>query len=185
MIMNYINQNVVTLTHYLKLIEGGAKALRPPRCINCGKRSVWCHGTYVRKVHEKSLGIESLKPVNVPIFRYLCSFCKHTFSVLPKFISPRRWYVWAVQQAALLLIISGCSSTYTAKQLNLVINTCRRWIKNLKHKLLLHAFHLRSRFPELGRNDGSFIAFWSACLKQMSLAKAMYFIHRDGGAILQ
>lgn len=182
--MSHINPNFKELKPYLELImQQGSKTLRPPRCTSCGKGHVWCHGSYQRKVKEGMQGPGFSNPTYVTIFRYFCNACKHTFSVLPEFISPRKWYIWAVQQAALLLVISGHSKNDTARQLNLGTSTCQRWIKNLKDKFLLHAFHLCSRVPELGTSRDSFLTFWDACLKQMAFAKAMYFIHHANRTI--
>ena len=61
---------------------------------------------YYRK-GERSTGGATREPVPVP--RYLCPGCIRTCSRLPSFMSPRRWYCWAVQQVVLLLLLSGVS----------------------------------------------------------------------------
>jgi transposase-like protein len=183
--MIYINPKFEALKPYLELvIRQGAAALRPPRCTSCGKRHVWCHGSYQRKLKEETREVGSSNPIYVHIFRYFCNFCKHTFSVLPKCVSPRRWYLWATQQAMLLLIISGRSQNDAAKQLNVGVSTCQRWVKALKNNFPLDVFHLCSRFPEqLGRSRDSFLVFWGACLKHMPFAEAMYWIYDANQAI--
>ena len=45
-----------------------------------------------------------------------------------------------------------------------------------------YSFHLRNRFPELGRHS-SVRAFWLACFGEMPLAEAMAWLDRDGVVI--
>lgn len=155
--------------------------MRPVRCPTCGKSSLHCHGYYPRKAHRQSSGVASLNPI--PIFRFLCIFCKHSCSVLPECIPPRRWYLWIVQQAVLLLLCFGCSKRNIASRLPPSRSTIRRWECRLIEMFKIHTFHLCSRFLELGRYLISLFTFWDVCLKQMPLARAMYWIHHAGGVV--
>jgi hypothetical protein len=62
-------------------------------------------------------------------------------------------------------------------------STIKRWRLRFEEMFLVHALHLRSRFPELGRNNDCPFSFWKICLEQMSLSKAMYWVHHAGGKI--
>jgi hypothetical protein len=182
--MTNIAPNFDSLGQYLQFVKkNGPAALRPSKCphSDCGKANPWCHGSYERKADRENSGPESLNPV--PVFRYFCKLCKRTCSVLPWCISPRRWYLWAVQQAVLLLLISGYSQYYIACKLPPGRSTIKRWNLRLEQMFKLHTFYLCSRFPVLGRSLGNIFLFWGSCLNQMSLARAMYWIHHAGEII--
>lgn len=157
------------------------KALKPRRCSHCGKNILWSHGSYPRKADRENYGKDSLNPI--PIFRYYCPSCRHTCSVLPECIPPRRWYLWSVQQMALLLIILEHSYRYIAHKVPPARTTIRRWYNRFKERFPVHSLHLCSRFPELGASLTSFSLFWKTCLEQMSLDRAMVWLHLAGETI--
>ncbi len=163
------------------IVQHGSKKLCPSRCLNCGKAGLRCHGYYPRKADRENHGAHSLNPILIP--RFFCPSCRHTCSVLPQCISPRRWYLWAVQQITLLLITLEHSWRYIEKKVPPVRSTIKRWNNRFKNMLPLHKLHLLSRFPELGRNVGEFCIFWKACLEQMSLSQAMLWVHCAGEII--
>ncbi len=103
--------------------------------------------------------------------------------MLPECIPPRRWYIWIVQQAALLMICLGHSKRSIAAQLPPARSTLGRWAFRLEEMFMTHAFHLCSRSPDLGLSRISCFIFWVHCLKKMSLARAMYYIHHAGCAV--
>jgi hypothetical protein len=180
--MIIIAPNFNSLKQYVLFVnKNGSKPLRPSQCPHCGKAHPWYHGTYTRKADRVNKGKLSLNPVS--IFRIFCNFCKRTCSILPECMSPKRWYLWAIQQAALLLTIAGHSRRYIATKLQPTRNTLYRWQARFELMFKVHTFHLCSRTPELGRKLTSPEHFWAACLKQMSLARAMYWVHRAGGII--
>ena len=84
-----------------------------------------------------------------------------------------------MQQAVLLLLLTGAS----LNAVSLVSQPCRqtvgRWWKWLSVRGEDFAFHLRSRFPELGRAPDR-TAFWRACLERIPLSEAMTWIERGG-----
>jgi len=180
--MFYIVANINSLKEYFVLIhKKGHKALLPKKCIFCGKASPWCHGHYTRKADRENEAKGSLNPV--PIFRAFCQFCRRTFSILPECIAPRRWYQWLIQQVAWLMSIAGHSLRYIASQIAPARSTLLRWKNRFEAMFKAHAFHLCSRWPELGRHLASLARFWSACLKRMSLARVMYWLNYAGGVI--
>jgi hypothetical protein len=56
-------------------------------------------------------------------------------------------------------------------------HTLSRWVRRWVEQFAEHALHLRTRFPELGRQDG-LRSFWLACLAQMPLSEAMTILDR-------
>lgn len=177
-----IVSNINSVKQYLLFItKHGHKALRPTGCLHCGKADPWCHGSYARKADRVNRTTESLNPVN--IFRFFCKFCKRTCSVLPECIAPKRWYLWVIQQVALLLVINGYSRRFIATRLPPSRSTLRRWHNRFELMFKTHALHLCSRISELGRSAASITVFWATCLKQMSLARAMYWVNHAGGII--
>lgn len=171
-----------TLNAYVDyIIHHEPKKLRPARCPNCGKSGLRCHGRYHRKADRENHREDSLNPV--PILRFYCPCCRRTCSVLPECIPPRRWYLWPLQQVVLLLITLEHSWRYIERRVAPVRSTIKRWNYRFQEMFTLHAFHLRSRFPNLGRNAGTFNLFWKVCLEQMSLSQAMYLVHSAGEVV--
>jgi transposase-like protein len=160
------------------IVHHGSMKFRPYRCLNCGKTCLHCHGYYFRKADRENHGELSLNPVPIP--RFFCPSCRRTCSVLPQCVSPRRWYLWAVQQIALLLITLEYSWRYIATKVPPARSSIKRWDNRFKAMFSLHTLHLRSKFPELGINAGTFSKFWKACLEKMSLAEAMLWVHCAG-----
>jgi transposase-like protein len=177
-----IEPNINSIEQYILFVtKHGHKALRPAGCPYCGKADPWCHGSYARKADRVKRTTGSLNPVN--IFRFFCKCCKRTCSVLPECIAPKRWYLWVIQQVALLLAINGYSRRFISTKLLPSRSTLRRWHNRFELMFKMHALHLCSRSPELGRRVASIPIFWTACLKKMSLARAMYWINHAGGII--
>lgn len=90
----------------------------------------------------------------------------------PRPFPPQRHYLWALQQVILLQLLGGASLNAVAKQFRPSRKTIKRWYDRFKHRFRLDATTLCSRFAELGRTNG-FTEFWTRCLSQMNLAKAM------------
>ena len=145
--------------------------IHPSCCPRCGEADLIKHGFYYRKADRES---GDLNPV--PIQRFICGGCHVTCSALPECIPRRRWYLWDVQQQALLLYLMGLSLQAITKVLSPAAHTVARWVKRFQDQFLLHTSVLRELNPDLGRSP-SFGAFWQACLKECSLAEAMRFCH--------
>ena len=172
--MRNIVPNLTTLEQYLKAQKETPGIFRPERCPNCGKAGLWNHGSYNRKA-DRASGVYN--PVQIP--RFFCSHCRHTCSILPKFISPHRWYSWSIQQAVMVLIFTGNSVVAVAKKIVLSRHTVSRWIERLKERFRFHKDVLCQHFTDLGRSD-NFADFWSACFCKVSLSQAMLFCHIAG-----
>jgi len=93
--------------------------------------------------------------------------------------------VWREQQRVLKLAFSDNSFSAIAKKNNDKPShqTIRRWVKRLDLCFTDHTFHLCSHNAELGRHAAALASFWSACLGQMQLSDAMWFIASRGGSV--
>jgi len=168
---------IESLDQHLYHLEQHPEAYRPERCPHCGMGGVWRHGHYWRKADRDGEDGVYLDPVPIP--RFYCHHCQTTCSRLPGCIAPRRWYLWVVQQTALVLLLSGYSLHEVARMHRPGRRTLGRWWRGLKKRFQADSFRLCSRFAELGRHL-CFASFWSACLERMSLADAMGWLERDG-----
>jgi transposase-like protein len=166
-----------SLEQHLSHWQSSPDEYRPSRCPSCGKGGLWHHGCYGRKSDRENPPEHSLNPVPIPRFR--CPHCRETCSTLPECIPPRRWYLWQVQQAALILMLAATSLQATSRQLLPSRKTLRRWRQRLKDCFVDHAFCLRGRHPELGRVSG-FEPFWQACLEHIPLSRAMIQVQQGG-----
>lgn len=161
--------------HLAAVVQADPDVYRPQACPRCGVAGLWRHGHYVRK-GERSTGGATREPV--PVARYLCPGCIRTCSRLPLFMSPRRWYCWAMQQVVLLLLLSGVSLNDCCGCTGRALRTVVRWRDWLKQRGENFAFFLRSRFPELGRIPDR-DAFWRHVIDSMSLAQAMAWLDHE------
>ncbi len=175
--MKRIVASILTLQQHLDSLSNQPILYRPIACPNCSFGKLWCHGCYERKADKQSLNSESLNPIPIP--RYLCRGCGQTCSRLPECIAPRRWYDWAIQQAIILMFLSGCSLHGCSRQCGLDRRTLRRWWTELQVRHHEFQLFLRARFPELGRSI-DFADFWRQCLQAMPLSRAMYWLDREG-----
>jgi len=168
--MVHIIADIMSLIQYINL-QPNFRAV--DRCI-CGRVGLWLHGDYPRKADRESGG---LNPILIQ--RFYCPSCRKTCSALPECIPRRRWYLWKIQQAVVLLILSGRSIRAISKESSLSRHTIARWRDWLSDKLLVHKNVLCHLFSELGRTNG-LSSFWLACLEKMPLSKAMRLCHESG-----
>lgn len=175
--MSCILAGIECLWQHLEHLAVQPGAYRPQCCARCGKAGLWAHGVYWRKPDREGEGGagQSLNPVAIP--RFLCPGCRHTCSVLPECIPPRRWYQWKVQQQVLVLVLAGASIEQISMQVRPCARTVWRWWSHLRERFAVHAFHLRNRFPELGLGQEA-VSFWQGCLRRMTLAQAMFRLHQ-------
>ncbi len=175
--MHRIVASITSLAHHVVAVGKIPDLYRPESCPHCGVAGLWRHGCYFRKADREFVDEASRYPVAIP--RYHCTACSRTCSRLPLCIAPRRWYNWALQQAALLrVVLSGGSLRQCGRAMRIDRHTVRRWRDWLHLRTDTFAFFLRSRFPELGRcGDGD--SFWRAVFDSLSLATAMAWLDRE------
>ncbi|CAM4236584.1 DUF6431 domain-containing protein [Roseateles saccharophilus] len=173
--MHRIVGSIDVLAQHLVAVVTNPEQYRPAACPHCGYARVWRHGCYHRKADRSRGGARN----PVAVLRYLCAACPQTCSRLPACLSPRRWYDWAVQQAVLLLLLSGVSLHGCERASGLDRRTVRRWRDWLHERDEAFAFVLRSRWPELGR-VAEFNAFWRNVIDELTLARAMSWLDREG-----
>lgn len=172
--MFYILINFLSLVQYCDALNSGIEQKRPDCCIYCGLMKPWRHAVYPRKPDHESPPGESLNPILIQ--RYYCHGCGKTFSALPECIPPRRWYLWEVQQAVLLLFTLGQSAYEIAKTSTPSYKTISRWLARFQEQFRLHKDTLSARITELSLTSGV-AEFWQACLKKMTLGAAMRLCH--------
>lgn len=175
--MRPIVPGIDTLAQHLKQLKEAPETYRPERCPHCGKAGVWCHGSYTRKSDRESPSDERLDPV--PILRFYCRHCRRTCSALPECIPPRRWYLWSIQQAAMVLWLAGFSIARAAEQVLVSADTVWRWRSRLRAGFPEHGFHLRRHFAQWGFCQSA-KALWRGVLAQISLSQAMRLLHHSG-----
>src|SRR5690242_10940722 len=96
---------VASLQEHLDRLARKAEDYRPAGCPKCGLARPWGHGHYDRKT-ARATGC--LDPV--PVSRFVCGRkggCGATCSTLPSYLPPRRHYLWSVQMAVLVCLLSG------------------------------------------------------------------------------
>jgi transposase-like protein len=171
-----------SLADHLHTMQVNPEAYRPEQCPCCAHGPVWNHGCYTRKADRENFGSANLN--HIPIPRFLCPGCRTTCSVLPEVIPPRRWYLWSVQQAVLLLLLAG-KSCFQASEIHNQHpwwQTIRRWRQRLHEQFTVHAATLRPWFPELGRTP-EFGDFWSAALALKPLSALMTLLYQEAVAV--
>ncbi len=178
--MRLIVAEIYSLVQYLKLIEVNLERLRPTECPHCFCPKLHFHGHYHRKSDRESPPGANLNPI--PIFRFFCPDCKRTCSTLPECIPPRRWYIWKIQQAAILLYFANGSFEETSKEVIPSGQTIRRWVGRLAEKFKLHASKLKSAFSWLGYTN-ELIHFWQAWCGKHRLSTAMLFLNNNDVAV--
>ena len=178
--MHTIIPGISSLIQYNEQLQTNTEAFRPDHCPTCGKAGLWVHGSYDRKADYEHPVSESLNPVT--ILRFYCPCCKHTCSILPECIPPRRHYPWSIQQVVLLLLLKGLSYQAASQQTKPSRWTISRWWRRLQSQFLLYGYHLRSCLPSLGRIS-ELIAFWKTLLDKFSLSHTMLILHNAGVVI--
>jgi len=157
--MQHIVAGVLSLVQHITQLKTQPYYYRPACCLSCGKAGLWMHGSYPRKSDRSG----ELNPVFIP--RFFCPCCHKTCSVLPECIPPTRWYLWEVQQVALLFLLAGKSAYAIAKELTPSRHTISRWFIRFKEQFHLHK---------------DVLCFWQMCLNEVSLATAMRLCHVTG-----
>lgn len=172
--MRTIIPGITTLLQYLNELKNDPEQFRPSTCESCGRCGLWDHGHYDRKSGRGNSSENLLNPI--PILRFFCCGCKHTCSVLPECIPPRRWYLWNIQQGVLLTLLAGHSAARISQSNMPGRRTISRWFHWLQERSSEFCFHLKSNNSTLGYFS-DFKDFWNYCFELMGLAKVMVFLN--------
>lgn len=175
--MQHILADILSLIQHVKLSTDEPVGYRLEHCLCCGSQHPQRYGYYPRKADRTSHKEHSLNPILIQ--RFFCLVCERTCSVLPECIPPRRWYLWEIQQIALVLLLAGKSLRAAAQEITPSRRTISRWFNRFKEQYRLHKDVLCNIIADLGRAAG-FEDFWKGCLKEMLLAKAMRLCHVAG-----
>ncbi len=171
--MSSILAGICTLYQHIYHLKTAPNDYRPNICPHCSRAGLWFHGCYERKADRAPAKLRLEEPILIP--RFFCRHCGKTCSCLPEAIPPRRWYLWSVQQAVLMLLFAGDSANTDSP----CHATIRRWHTSLREQFILHSNALRSRFADLGRAI-DFDDFWPLCLNKMPFSSIMIFLHQSG-----
>jgi len=174
--------NIKNSEQYLDYHDEYGQIPRPANCLSeaCGKKGIWRNGSYERcnKCIRQAVRIR----------RFLCPHCRRSFSLIPSFMAPKRHYVWAMQQAVLLLLLTGTSILDASTQIKIDRHTARRWRDWLlkdEARSARYSHHLLTHLPDLGRHGSATDRsdFWHHCLKTIGLADSMYCIGQAGESV--
>ena len=176
--MQRILPTILSLVQHISTLTNEPHRYRPDQCDHCGRTVIWDHGHYGRKSARHG---EASNPIRIP--RFYCPGCGKTMSVLPECIPPRRWYLWKVQQAVFLFVLSGGSFRRAAQARDGPSRqTIRRWYARFFDNFSLHKDVLLNIFSDWGRTP-KFIEFWLSCLQCIPLSEAMRYCFVGGVAI--
>ena len=175
--MHRIVPDIDTLEQHLNQLTINPERYRPAQCQSCGLKGVWAHGCYVRKC-DRGLPEHGAKNT-IPIPRYYCPGCHHTCSRLPSCVAPRRWYLWWVQQQALLALLLGDPVRAVSRRFMPGRHTLRRWLAWLHQKDLGYRFTLATYFTTLGHHQW-WGDYWHQAMSCQGLDVLMATLDRDG-----
>lgn len=148
----------------------------PVGCLLCGSSDFKKNGTYSRKTH---IG-DSRALYPIPIQRCYCYGCKQTFSILPEWLPPRRWYIWKIQEQVLLAHLLSNTMRMISKQYKIARSTVGRWLNRFKEQFDQHADQLKQMLPNILGRTNDFISFWQVYLSQYTLAQSMRYLSNSG-----
>jgi len=180
--MSRIVPNIDTIEQHLQCLTSDPERYRPERCYHCGYGKLWGHGYYLRQPDRGFDGDGSLNPVPIP--RFICTHpdCGRTCSRLPQCISPRRWYLWAVQQKVLLGLLCGLSLNHISNLLLPARSTLKRWWQWLSQRSKQFQFCLVTTFPEL-LCYSQWSDYWREGMTRYSLSRLMLTLDRQEIAV--
>ncbi len=172
--MACIVPNILSLTQHLKTLKENSEKYKIEKCPTCGQCRLWHHGARYRKSDRENDAQSTLNPV--PILRLYCPMCHRTCSVLPECIPPHRWYLWAMQCAAILLVFSGESIHKVSQKIIPSRWTIRRWVLRLLDQFNIHALHLKTTWSWLGYQT-DLREFWLTLVDKIPFSTAMLVLN--------
>jgi len=174
--MHPILSDIQTFSQHIKTLLQTPEVYRPFHCLFCHETVIWCHGYYYRKPDRLNRGQDSQN--DIPIPRFQCATCLHTFSTLPECIAPRRWYPWVIQQWCLWLSLNGWSVQQLSKAFPMARSTISRWVNWLMDSFTRHHQVLCVQFSQVGYFS-TYQPFWCHWLELKDLSTAMVLINKS------
>lgn len=175
--MRPILSELLTFSQHLNALEHTPELYRPSHCLYCHKTVIWSHGVYYRKPDRLNNGKESQN--DIPIPRFQCADCKHTFSTLPECIAPARWYPWVIQQWCLWLNLQGWSVKQLYQVFPMARSTISRWVNWLSDSFTRHHQILCAHNASMGYYSIC-TDFWCHWLDLNHLSFAMLIVNKSG-----
>jgi transposase-like protein len=175
--MRLILSDILSLSHHIKTLEQTPELYRPCSCQHCHETVIWRHGYYYRMSDRLNSGKDSLN--DIPIPRFQCAVCRHTFSTLPECIAPSRWYPWLIQQWCLWLTLNGWSVKQLHQVFPMARSTISRWVNWLADSFTKHHQVLCTQISEMGYFS-DFQPFWCHWLDLKHFSVAMTLINKNG-----
>ncbi len=178
--MSFILSDIITLRQHLDSLEKTPEYYKPKECPYCQEKIIWFHGCYYRKPDRMSDSEHSLNDIPVP--RFKCAACQHTFSTLPECITPRRWYPWVIQQLCLELSLMGYSIRQLHHLFPIARSTLSRWMHWSIHQFDDHRKNLCVSVAAMGYYT-THHTFWCHWFRTNTLSQAMVLIYRAGKCV--
>jgi len=173
--MSFILSEIITLRQHLESLEKSPECYKPKECPYCQEVIIWSHGYYFRKPDRLNSSEHTLN--DVPIPRFKCAACQHTFSTLPECIAPRRWFPWSIQQICLELSLMGLSIRQLHHLFPIARSTISRWLDWLTHQFDDHRKALCVNVSTMGYYT-TCSAFWRCWFMTRRLSQAMVLLHQ-------
>ncbi len=175
--MRPIVSDIITFSQHLNALEHSLDLYRPSSCQHCNAFVIWFHGYYYRKPDRLNHGAHSAN--DIPIPRFQCAACRHTFSTLPECLAPARWYPWAIQQWCLWFSLNGWSVKQLSQTFPMARSTIKRWIDWLNDSFKKHQLTLCSEVSSMGYFSTCPV-FWCHWLGSKDFSQAMLLINKKG-----
>ena len=175
--MRPILSDILTFRQHLNALINSLDHYRPASCLYCFETIIWFHGYYYRKPDRLNSGHDSMN--DIPIPRFQCATCKHTFSTLPECLAPARWYPWAIQQWCLWLSLNGWSVKQLNKAFPMARSTIKRWVNWLNNSFKNHHQSLCTSVSSMGYFS-TCPSFWLHWLDSKHFSQAMVLINKSG-----
>ena len=175
--MRPILSDIITFRQHLNTLIDSLELYRPASCLFCFESIIWFHGYYYRKPDRLNTGQDSYN--DIPIPRFQCATCRHTFSTLPECIAPARWYPWAIQQWCLWLSLNGWSVKQLNRAFPMARSTIKRWVNWLNDSFKAHHITLCSQVPSMGYLS-TCPSFWCHWMDSKDFSQAIVIINKSG-----
>ena len=175
--MRPILSEILTFRQHLNALKQTRDLYRPTSCLYCYETVIWFHGYYYRKPDRLNQGKSSVNAIPIP--RFQCAACRHTFSTLPECIAPARWYPWVIQQWSLWLSLQGWSVKQIHQIFPMARSTISRWVNWLASSFTDHHQVLCAQVSMMGYFS-TYPSFWSHWLDSKHFSAAMVLLNKQG-----